>query len=98
MPLYRYECSNDKCSYADEILSGMHDTRPKFRICLHCSSKMYRDFSISEATGFADDWSAENGGKGKWIPQFGLEHQRYFKSPKKVDEYAKKQGMSTFRT
>jgi len=98
MPLYEYECSNDECNYADEILTGMTDTRPKFRICMKCSSKMYRSFSSATATGFADDWSAQNGGKGKCIPQFGPGHQQYFKSPEKVDEYAKKQGMSTFRT
>ncbi len=98
MPLYSYECSNEACHSVDSIMSGMNDKRPQFRICPLCSSKMYRDFSTSEATGFADDWSAENGGKGKWIPQFGAEHQQHFKSPGEVDEYARKQGMSTYRT
>ena len=70
--------------------------------CEKCEKPAHRVFGVSGTTGWADDWSTENNGKGRFIPQFAPPERgpddRYFSSPKDVEEYAKKRGHSTSRT
>jgi len=95
MPLYEYECSCGKIS--SEVRSIKDKSKPTIP-CEACGLKAARIYSMGMSTGWADDWSAEDGGKGRLISQFGLDKRQRFNSPEDVKEYAKTLGMTTYRT
>lgn len=89
MPRYDYECK--KCGVM-ELTHGFHDEIDK---CPQCGVRKITKLISLPSFRMDHDWSAENGGKGRYISQVA-ERQNdpnaYFRSQREALEYVNKHG------
>jgi len=95
MPSYDMFCPKCKCTF-DEVLSiAERDTAVR---CPDCGARAKRQISTPYFPGTGgdrDDWSNENGGKGRRISQMDPDTKTpyYARSRNQVHEDGKRQGL-----
>jgi hypothetical protein len=90
MPIYCYCCP--KCDVHCDVSKTMRNAGRTER-CPECRSRMERDYSSEKKFGVVDpdDWSRDNGGRGRRNPQLDAESgdQTYFRSKREMVSYLK---------